>query len=267
MKRLNGKVALITGTAGAQGRAAARLFAAEGAHVFGVDLDGPADKETEALVTADGGTMTSLSPVELTDEEQVRDVVEQVVRLGGRLDILYNNASAARMAPFADMTGEDWHFTLRNELDLVYYACRSAWPHLARARAGSVVNTGSTLGSTGMVGLGASAHCAAKAAVIGLTRQLAVEGGPLGIRANTVSPSLLPSRGTADLFTVPGSMAAVGGMSLLGTVASPDDVARAALYLASDEARFVTGTDLLVDGGTTAHLKSPLAGPPAGDAR
>jgi meso-butanediol dehydrogenase/(S,S)-butanediol dehydrogenase/diacetyl reductase len=118
-KRLAGKVALITGTAGGQGAAAARLFAAEGATVIGCDLD-----ERRASTVADevikaGGAMRSFAPVDLGDPDAAAEWVDQAVAAGGGLDILYNNASAPRVGPFAEMTWDDWRFTLRNELDLI----------------------------------------------------------------------------------------------------------------------------------------------------
>ncbi len=266
--RLADKVVLISGTAGGMGRVAAQLFAAEGAKVIGGDLDVGEDQETAKLVAAAGGSMESLSPVDLSDREAVYDWVDRAAAIHGRLDVVYNNASRAKMVPFAHMPDDDWHFTIDNELHLVYYSCRAAWKHL-EANGGAIINTASTLGTRGIEGLGNAAHAAAKAGVIGLTQQLAVEGGPLGIRVNAVSPSLMDTRASGEMFAMPGVNEAVAEMSPMNQVGTSEDVAQAALFLASDESSFITGANIMVDGGTTIRITNPVAklfagGPPEG---
>lgn len=249
--RLQDRVALITGTAGGQGRAAALLFAREGAVVVGADLDAAGDRETAELVRAEGGTMSVRGPVDLGDPGQVRDWVAWAVGEHGGLDVLYNNASAPVFAPVDAMTDAQWAFTVRNELDLVFHACAAAWPHLVARGGGSVISTSSGSAHVGFLG-GSAAHAATKAGVLGLTRQLAVEGGPHGIRANALSPGVIDTPGTAAQLAQPGAREAMSAVSPLGRIGRPEEVAAAALFLACDESSFVTGSELVVDGGWTS---------------
>lgn len=124
--RLAGKVALITGTGGAQGRVAAQRFAQEGAVVVGCDINISANEETERLVRESGYQMKASAPVDLGSPDEVGQWVEDAVKTFGRIDIVYNNAASPRFAPFADLTLEDWNCTLRNELALVFYTCKAA---------------------------------------------------------------------------------------------------------------------------------------------
>src|SRR5262245_20330504 len=126
MSKLEGKVALITGTAGGMGRASAVLFAREGAKVVGCDLKVPEAEETVRLVTDAGGEMISMAPVDLGEESAARAWVDEAVAAYGGIDIVFNNASSARVGPFVELTSEDWHYSIRNELDLLYYVTAAA---------------------------------------------------------------------------------------------------------------------------------------------
>ena len=137
MTRLGGKVALITGTAGGQGAAAARLFAGEGANVFGCDLDVERAEAVAAEIRADGGAMHCTAPVDLADPDAAAAWIDGAAERAGGIDILYNNASAPRVGPFAELSWEDWRFTLHNELDLIFTVTSAAWPHLI-ARGGGL---------------------------------------------------------------------------------------------------------------------------------
>ncbi|MGO4492369.1 SDR family NAD(P)-dependent oxidoreductase, partial [Arthrobacter sp. 2YAF22_2] len=165
---------LLTGIGGGMGRVTARLFAREGATVVGCDLDAVGAAETVRLVKAEGGTIESSAPLDLGTREDIDRWVGDALERHGRIDVLYNNASKPKFAPFAQMSAEDYRFTLQNELDLVWHACQSAWPHLA-AVGGAIVNIGSGAGIQGARALPQAAHAAAKGAVIALTRQLAAE--------------------------------------------------------------------------------------------
>jgi meso-butanediol dehydrogenase / (S,S)-butanediol dehydrogenase / diacetyl reductase len=143
MSRLDGKIALISGTARGMGRAAALEFAARGAAVFGCDLDEKANAETVDLVTAAGGRMAALAPVDLSGAKGARAWVDAAVAEFGGADILYNNASALRNGALEELSDDDWHFTIRNELDIVWYSVRAAWPELVRCGGGAIINVAS----------------------------------------------------------------------------------------------------------------------------
>jgi NAD(P)-dependent dehydrogenase (short-subunit alcohol dehydrogenase family) len=189
--RVEEKVVLITGTGGGQGRAAAELFCAEGARVVGCDVNATEDARTVELVQGKGGEMVGMAPVDLGDSDQARRWVADAAAVHGRIDVLFNNAAAPRFAPIADLSDDDWHFTIRNELDLVFYVTQAAWPHL-QSSAGSIINTASVQGLVGIAMSGGIAHAAAKAGVIAMTRQMAAEGAPHGIRANSITPARSP---------------------------------------------------------------------------
>jgi meso-butanediol dehydrogenase / (S,S)-butanediol dehydrogenase / diacetyl reductase len=238
---LEGRVALITGTAGGQGYAAARLFAAAGAVVVGCDI-----------APTDGS-----EPVDLTDEDATRRWVETAAAEHGRIDILYANAGATRFSPLEETTREEWDFVLRHELDVVFFPVKHAWPHLKRSPAPAVVLVGSTAGITGSMSNSRVAHTVTKGGIVALTKQLAAEGAPHGIRVNCVSPGMIETPATrADLLAEDHPMRDIARAIPLGRVGHADEVAPCALFLASDEASYVTGANLVVDGGWSAVLPS-----------
>lgn len=252
-QRLSGKVALITGIGGGQGREAAVRFASEGATVVGCDINGAAAKETLSAVR-DAGLDADIESgdVDLGDPEQARAWVHGAAERHGRIDIVYNNGSAARVGSIADLSVEDWRFTIRNELDLVFFVTKYAWPVLIRSGGGVVINTASAAGWIGNRSVPFVAHMATKGGVIAMTRQLAAEGGPVGIRAVSISPGTIVTPGTADVLAVPEVRDALVAQSLIPRLGLPADVISLAVFLASDEAGYITGADFVVDGGLTA---------------
>lgn len=251
-RKLDGKVVLISGTGGGQGRAAARLFAEHGATVVGGDLKVEGAEETARMVEAAGGRMTSEQPIDFGDPDAVTSWVDNAARDHGGIDILYNNASAPQFVPLTEMTNEQWASNVRNELDVVFFACRAAWPHLARREQSVIVNIASMQGVNAVTAVqGGFAHAASKHGVIGLTRELAHDGGPLGIRVNAISPGLILTPATQPMTEVPGLVDKFLDHQIVKRLGEPEDVAKAALFLASDDAAFITGENLLVDGGYT----------------
>ena len=247
--RLAGKVAAITGIGGGMGRAAALTFAREGALVVGCDRAAEGLEQTVALGAEAGFAIHGSAPVDLADAADAARWIEEAAAVHGRIDILYNNASAPRFGAIDELSIEDWDFTIANELNLVFYATRAAWRHLVRSR-GVVVNVGSIAGTRGVEFMAQNAHGTAKAGVINLTQQLAVEGGPHGIRVVCVSPGFTVTPSTAWLVdSGPEAFRANIARIPLGRVGQPDDVVNAAVFLASDEASWITGINLVVDGG------------------
>lgn len=251
-KRLEGKVALITGTGGGQGRAAATRFAAEGALVVGCDLFAEGNEETVEAIRAAGGSMAGMAPVDVSDPAAAERWVEEAAAVHGRIDILFNNASSPKFVPVPEMSIEDWQYTIRNELDMVFYVSKYAWPHLAK-KGGVIISTASISAHVASKGVGMAAHSAAKGGVLAMSRAFAADGAADGIRAVTISPGPIKTPGAIrDYFHIPGAEQAVVDLLLTDRVGLPEDIAGLAVYVASDEAAFMTGVDLLIDGGLTA---------------
>ena len=249
--RLEGKVALITGVAGGIGAVAAARFAAEGARVVGCDLDAQGAAAIEGQVRAAGGEITVMGGVDLGDADSARAWVDAAVATYDGIDVLYNNASTQRFAALDELTVDEWDFTMRNELDLVYYTVRAAWPHLKRTGGGSILNVGSIAAIRGVEFMPQNAHSTAKGGVIALTLQLVVEGGPHGIRANVISPGLVETPNTAPMLADPPERMrrVVLERIPLGRHGQADDIVNAAVFLSSDEASWISGAHLVVDGG------------------
>lgn len=259
MGRLDGKIVLISGTGRGMGAVAAGRFAAEGALVVGGDLDEAAARAIAESCEQAGHPLAGTSGLDVTDEESVRGWVESAAERHGRIDVLYNNAGAVRFGAIADQPYTDWRFTLSAELDSVFLVTKQAWPHLATAH-GSIINVGSTAGMAGSMTVGRVAHTASKGAVIAATKQLAAEGGPLGIRANSISPGLIETEGTAESLLRPdGPMSRAAKHIPLGRFGSAHEVVDVAVFLASAEAAYVTGANITVDGGWSSVLNAPGA--------
>jgi NAD(P)-dependent dehydrogenase (short-subunit alcohol dehydrogenase family) len=248
--RLDGLAVLVTGTGGGIGRATALVCAREGAHVVGCDLNTGASEETVDLVSAAGGRMDAIAPVDLSTEDGARRWVDQAASIAGGVDVLVNNASAIRFGAVDELSYEDWSFTIRNELDIVFLVTRAAWPHLVARGGGSIVNIGSISASRGAWFMPQNAHGAAKGGVLALTSHLVVEGGPHNIRVNAVSPAMTETPHTSPLLHGSDSPAEeILSRVPLRKWGQPEDVANAILFLASDEASHVSGANIPVDGG------------------
>jgi len=247
--RLAGKRVLITGTAGGQGAAAQRLFAEHGARVAGCDFQSGGAEESAAALRADGFEATGAT-VDLTDPVAAGAWVHDAAAELGGIDVLYNNAAGARFAPFAEMDYELWSFVMRAELDIVFHTTRAAWEHLGDG-GGSIVNTASYSALRAVEPLAQVAHATAKGGVISMSRSLAAEGAALGIRVNSISPGFIRSPATERNVDETGRAWQVGN-ALIRRPGEVTDVAYLALYLASDESSWMTGQNLVIDGGATA---------------
>lgn len=233
--RLAGRVAVVTGAANGIGKGCAELFRREGADVIGIDLHG-SDRHCDLL-----------------DEAATQALFAAIGAQHGRIDILLNAAAFARFEWLEAMTYEQWKETLAGELDIVFLAVRAAWPLLRASGRGSVINFASANARHALEGSPALAHCAGKGGVLAMTRQLAMEGAPHNIRVNTIAPGFILTEATrGHLARDPGFKDKVLAKNMLQRLGEPDDIGWAAVWLASDEARYVTGADIAIDAGATA---------------
>jgi len=247
--RLQDKVVVVTGAGSGQGRDVALLFARAGAVVAASDINREALESTRALAEGDKLSLHT-QIVDAANETQVGEWVDAIAAKCGGIDVLYNNAAHTHFAPFGEMTLEQWRDTLRLELDVVFLPARACWRHLIARGGGSIINIASVSGMRGSELIGAAAHAAGKSGVIGFTRQLALEGAPFWIRANSISPGPIVTPVTQTMIDANEQFReAFEAWPLLGRSGRPADVAYAGLFLASDESAFVTGANLVVDGG------------------
>jgi NAD(P)-dependent dehydrogenase (short-subunit alcohol dehydrogenase family) len=252
MKRLDSKIAIITGAASGIGRATARRVAAEGARTVVADLNGAGAKQVADEISAAGGEAIAVQ-ADLGDNDSARAMVEAAVTAYGGLDILHNNAAATRLAATEDrpVSAADpavWDETMRVNLRGALVAIQAAVPHMIARGGGSVINTASGAGLTG--DLRNPAYGASKAALISLTRYVATEFGKQGIRCNAISPGFIVIPEKAGREAVEVTMLRHHLTPRLGR---PEDIAALVVFLASDESAFITGQNICVDGGLLAH--------------
>jgi meso-butanediol dehydrogenase/(S,S)-butanediol dehydrogenase/diacetyl reductase len=251
--RLENKVAFISGTAGGMGRAAASVFAAEGATVFGCDVDTDGQQETERLVRQAGGEIDSLAPVDLSTPDGAAAWIAKGSERYGRIDILYNNASRLRLGTFGEQSFEDWEFTIDNELHLPFHCTYAAWPHLIAGGGGVVINVGSVAAIRGALFAPMSAHGVAKAGMVSFTRHLAAAGADHNIRSVAISPGMTRTPATQQHFDDPAEpIEGLKAITPSRRAAEPEDIVRVAAFMASDEAAYVNGANIVVDGGVSA---------------
>ncbi len=249
MQRFEGKVALVTGAGSGIGRATAIRLANEGAAVFMADINEDALAETAGLLPE--GARAVSAALDVASQEQCVAIVQRCVDELGQLDVLCNIAGIALSKNFTDVTAEDWHRVVDINLHGVFYLCNAAMPHLIASK-GNIINMSSSAGREGQAYN--SAYCATKAAVLMLTKSLAIEYAGKSVRANAICPGAVNTP-LSQSFTPPEDLDVdlfKRMFPLLEPWAEPEDVAAAIAYLASDEARFVTGIDFAIDGGQTA---------------
>ena len=254
MGALDGKVAIITGAATGIGRATALAFARAGARLTLADVRADELARTVDAVRAAGGDASAVT-ADLARPADCTAVVESAVRAAGRLDVLFNNAGVGTMVVGGTVETielDKWDLALDVNVRAMYLVSRAALPALRRAGGGSIINTASVSAFRGSAGRPSHAYAASKGAVLALTRAMAASYGRDRVRVNAICPGTIRTRLTADIIERVERDVAEGRQIPLGRVGEPEDIARCALFLASDDAAWISGASIVVDGGALA---------------
>ena len=251
--RLSGKVCLITGAGSGIGQASARLFASEGGRVVVADLDlGAARATADEIVQAGGEAVAEL--VDVTDEAQTADLAARVVERWGRIDVLFNNAGIPGVGDVLETEPELFDRVMKVNVRGVYLMSRAVVPHMIAQKSGSVINMSSGIAEIGLARR--VSYAASKGAVMAMTRSMQVDLAPHGVRVNALLPGTILTpfveRYLAESYSDPEEgMASIRKRQLSPDLGRPEDVAAAALFLASDESKFMMASGLVIDGGMT----------------
>ncbi|WP_423797920.1 SDR family NAD(P)-dependent oxidoreductase [Neobacillus sp. SAB-20_R2A] len=254
--RLRDRVAIITGSGSGQGRAAARIFAREGAAVVIAEWNEENGKQVENEILADGGQAMFIK-TDVSNEENIVALVDEVMNRYGKIDVVFNNAgigfsanSKYKMASLIDTPQTDWNNILGINLNGVYLLSKHVLPIMIKQNGGSIINNASLNGIAGVTG--ADAYTAAKGGVVALTRVMAVDYGKYNIRVNCICPGAIDTPMIAEVLSIPEFAEKFAAGCPLRRVGKPEEIANAALFLASDESSYVTGLIMPVDGGVYA---------------
>jgi len=251
MSRLKGRIALVTGAGSGIGRATARLFAAEGAHVYVTDNNGPAAENVAGDIRHTGASAQAFT-ADVSRGPDVMAMFRAVEAAYGRLDVLVNNAGLNVRGDFRHLSDADWVKIREVNLDGVVRVARDGFALLRASGHGSLINIASIMGHRGLRQL--TAYSATKGAILALTRGLAVEYAPFAVRVNALAPGFVETALTQRALKNPGIQKALLESTPLRRFGLPEEIAKAALFFASDDASYVTGAELAVDGGMSASL-------------
>ena len=249
-QKLSGRVAVVTGASKGLGKAMAVALAAEGARVALIARDHEHLAELAETIRSDGGAVHAF-PTDVTSEEQVRRTSQDIVARFGEVNILINNAGINLRKSIGDLTLEDWHSVMDTNVTSAFLMCRTLLPHMRGRGYGRIINMTSIMSHVSMPNR--VAYSASKAALLGMTRALALELAPEGITVNGISPGPFVTEMTRPLLDNAEVSAQMVANIPLGRWGKPEEVGQLAVYLCSEEAAFITGTDILIDGGWTAR--------------
>jgi len=256
--RLKGRVAIITGANSGIGRATARLFAREGAKVVCCDIQETISPRIDQLIKEKEGGQAVFATIDVTKPEDCERMVKVALDSFGDVDILYNNAGAGIRKKVHEHSDEEWQFVLDTNLNAMFRGARAVLPHFIKKKSGNIVTTASTFGL--LASPNYPGYCATKAAIVNLTREMAMDYGPLGIRINCVCPGAIetprfrgfPPRPTLGEGMTDEQRKMMGDTNkALLRMGRPEEIAYGVLFLVSDEASFVTGHAMVIDGGQT----------------
>ena len=253
-KRFVGKVVVVTGAASGIGAATARRFAAEGASLVLADVNEPQGQDLVVELTA-SGVAVSFVRTDVSDPGQVESLMRTAFDRCGSLHIVFNNAGVGAYGKVPDLEVATWKWVISVDLNSVFYGCHFAIPLLRASGGGSIINTASISGLFGDYGL--AAYNAAKAGVVNLTRTVAIDHAREGIRVNAVCPGPIGTPLLDPVLAAPGAQDAYAKLVPMGRVGQPEEIASTVAFLASDDASYITGAAIVVDGGVTAATGQP----------